>query len=94
MAKTGSSYLREAAYLPSIVGVAALSDFLRLLLDDGTAGDVDFSDEVWEGVLESRFVSRCTSRSCALTPRPERSHGRKERTWPRSLYTSKGRPGH
>ena len=53
MAKTGSSYLREAAYLPSIVGVAALSDFLRLLFDDGTAGDVDFSDEVWESVLET-----------------------------------------
>ena len=41
------------SYLPSIVGVAVLGDhLLRLLFDDGTVGDVDFSDEVWEGVLE------------------------------------------
>lgn len=41
------------SYLPSIVGVAVIGDhLLRLLFDDGTVGDVDFSDEVWEGVLE------------------------------------------
>lgn len=41
------------SYLPSIVGVAVLGDhLLRLLFDDGTVGDVDFSDEIWEGVLE------------------------------------------
>ena len=41
------------SYLPSIVGVAVLGDhLLRLLFDDGTVGDVDFSHEVWEGVLE------------------------------------------
>ena len=41
------------SYLPSIVGVAVLGDdLLRLLFDDGTVGDVDFSQEVWEGVLE------------------------------------------
>ena len=41
------------SYIPSIVGVAVLGDhLLRLLFDDGTVGDVDLSDEVWEGVLE------------------------------------------
>ena len=40
-------------HLPSIVGVAVLGDHvLRLLFDDGTVGDVDFSDEVWDGVLD------------------------------------------
>ena len=40
-------------YLPEIAGVAVLDDhLLRLLFDDGTVGDVDFSLEVWEGVLE------------------------------------------
>lgn len=40
-------------YLPSIVGVAVLDNhLLRLLFDDGTVGDVDFSHEVWTGVLE------------------------------------------
>lgn len=40
-------------YLPAIVGVAVLRDHvLRLLFDDGTVGDVDFSAETWTGVLE------------------------------------------
>jgi Protein of unknown function (DUF2442) len=40
-------------YLPVIVGVAVLRDqVLRLLFDDGTVGDVDFSAERWTGVLE------------------------------------------
>jgi hypothetical protein len=41
------------AYLPVVVGVAVLRDqVLRLLFDDGTVGDVDFSSETWRGVLE------------------------------------------
>jgi hypothetical protein len=40
-------------YLPVIVGAAVIRDHvLRLLFNDGTVGDVDFSDEEWTGVLE------------------------------------------
>ena len=40
-------------YLPVIVGAVALGEHrLRLLFDDGTAGDVDFSSQAWSGVLE------------------------------------------
>lgn len=40
-------------YLPVVVGVAILRDHvLRLLFDDGTVGDVDFTAEEWNGVLE------------------------------------------
>ena len=40
-------------YLPAVVGVAVLGDDrLRLLFDDGTVGDVDFSSNEWTGVLE------------------------------------------
>jgi hypothetical protein len=39
-------------YLPVVVGAAVVGDrVLRLLFSDGTAGDVDFSTERWEGVL-------------------------------------------
>jgi len=39
--------------LPAIVGVAVVGDYrLRLLFDDGTVGDVDFSSTKWTGVLE------------------------------------------
>jgi hypothetical protein len=39
-------------YLPAVTGVAVLGDhILRLLFSDGTAGDVDFSAERWNGVL-------------------------------------------
>jgi hypothetical protein len=39
--------------LAAVVGVAVLGDpLLRLLFDDGTVGDVDFSHEDWKGVLE------------------------------------------
>ncbi|MFY9615822.1 MAG: DUF2442 domain-containing protein [Candidatus Dormiibacterota bacterium] len=41
------------AYLPAVVGVAVIGDHrLRLLFDDGTAGDVDFSAMDWRGVME------------------------------------------
>lgn len=40
-------------YLPVVAGVAVIGDHvLRLLFNDGTAGDVDFSEERWTGVLE------------------------------------------
>ena len=39
-------------YLPVVVGVAVVGDHvLRLLLSDGTVGDIDFSAERWTGVL-------------------------------------------
>ncbi len=38
--------------MPVVVGVAVVGDrVLRLLFSDGTAGDVDFSTELWTGVL-------------------------------------------
>lgn len=41
------------SYLPAVVGVAVIGDYrLRLLFDDGTAGDVDFSSMEWKGVFE------------------------------------------
>jgi hypothetical protein len=40
-------------YLPAVVGVAVVGDYrLRLLFDDGTVGDVDFSSREWSGVFE------------------------------------------
>jgi hypothetical protein len=40
-------------YLPAVVGVAVIGDHrLRLLFDDGTAGDVDLSRMEWRGVFE------------------------------------------
>jgi len=40
-------------YLPAIVGVAVVGEYrLRLLFDDGTVGDVDFSGKSWAGVFE------------------------------------------
>lgn len=42
-----------ATYLPVVVGAVAIRDHvLRLLFDDGTVGDVDFSAEEWRGVLQ------------------------------------------
>jgi hypothetical protein len=41
------------SYLPAVVGVAVVGDCrLRLLFDDGTAGDVDLSSMEWKGVFE------------------------------------------
>ncbi len=40
-------------YLPAVVGVAVVGAYrLRLLFDDGTVGDVDFSAREWTGVFE------------------------------------------
>lgn len=41
------------AYLPAVAGVAVIGEFrLRLLFDDGTVGDIDFSSRPWTGVFE------------------------------------------
>jgi hypothetical protein len=43
----------SGTYLPVVVGVAVIRDHvLRLLFDDGTVGDVDFSAEEWRGILQ------------------------------------------
>jgi hypothetical protein len=45
--------METMTYLPAVVGVAVVGDYrLRLLFDDGTAGDVDFSSRTWNGVFE------------------------------------------
>ena len=39
--------------MPAVVGVSVVGDYrLRLLFDDGTAGDVDLSSMQWKGVFE------------------------------------------
>ena len=44
--------MSQMSYLPAVVGVAVIGDYqLRLLFDDGTAGDVDLSSMVWKGVF-------------------------------------------
>jgi hypothetical protein len=41
------------SYLPAVVGAAVIEDHrLRLLFDDGTAGDVDLSSMEWKGFFE------------------------------------------
>jgi hypothetical protein len=41
------------SYVPAVVGVAVIGAHrLRLLFDDGTAGDVDLSLMEWTGVFE------------------------------------------
>lgn len=40
-------------YPPAVVGVAVVGDYrLRLVFDDGTVADVDFSSREWTGVFE------------------------------------------
>lgn len=40
-------------YLPAVAGVAVIGRYrLRLLFDDGTVGDIDFSAKEWTGVFE------------------------------------------
>jgi hypothetical protein len=42
----------QMSYLPAVVGVAVIGDYkLRLLFDDGTAGDVDLFIDGMEGGL-------------------------------------------
>jgi len=74
--------------LAAVVGVAVLGNhLLRLLFDDGTVGDVDFSHDVWKGVLEPLRDPVYFANVCALTPRPARSHGRMGKTLLRSPCT-------
>jgi hypothetical protein len=41
------------SYLPAVVSVAVIGNYrLRLLFDDGTAGDVDLSSMDWKGVFQ------------------------------------------
>src|SRR5215475_5768144 len=48
-----SHKMEVMTYLPAVVGVAVVGNYrLRLLFDDGTVGDVDFSAEEWPGVFE------------------------------------------
>jgi hypothetical protein len=48
------------SYLPAVVGVAVIGEHrLRLLFDDGTAGDVDFSSVEWKGVFEPLHDPMC-----------------------------------
>jgi hypothetical protein len=45
--------MSSAAYLPAVTGVEVIRDHeLRLSFDDGTVGDVSFSDREWTGVFE------------------------------------------
>jgi hypothetical protein len=47
------------SYLPAVVEVAVIANYkLRLLFDDGTAGDVDFSLMEWKGVFEPLRVPK------------------------------------
>jgi Protein of unknown function (DUF2442) len=40
-------------YHPIVTGVAVVGEYrLRLLFDDGTVGDADFSSEKWVGIFE------------------------------------------
>jgi len=59
------------SYLPAVVGVAVVGDCrLRLLFDDGTAGDVDLSSMEWKGVFEPLRDPRyfATSKSIQRPP--------------------------
>ena len=66
-------------YLPAVVGVAVVGNYrLRLLFDDGTVGDVDFSAETWPGVFEP------LARPQLFRPGTSRSGGRDYRLAERS----------
>jgi hypothetical protein len=43
----------NAGYLPAVTAVEVIGEHeLRLSFDDGTVGDVSFSDRAWTGVFE------------------------------------------
>jgi len=45
--------MTNAGYLPAITAVEVVGEHeLRLTFDDGTVGDVSFSDRQWTGVFE------------------------------------------
>jgi hypothetical protein len=45
--------VKSAGYLPAVIAVEVIGEHeLRLTFDDGTVGDVSFSDRDWTGVFE------------------------------------------
>jgi hypothetical protein len=45
--------MTRAGYLPAVTAVEVIGAYeLRLTFDDGTVGDVSFSDRDWTGVFE------------------------------------------
>jgi Protein of unknown function (DUF2442) len=45
--------MTRASYLPAVTAVDVIGEHeLRLTFDDGTVGDVSFSDRHWTGVFE------------------------------------------
>jgi hypothetical protein len=45
--------MTSASYLPAVTAVDVIGEYeLRLTFDDGTVGDVSFSDRDWTGVFE------------------------------------------
>jgi hypothetical protein len=45
--------MTSAAYLPAVTAVEVIAEYeLRLTFDDGTVGDVSFSNRDWTGVFE------------------------------------------
>ena len=45
--------MTSAGYLPAVTAVEVIGEYeLRLTFDDGTVGDVSFSDRDWTGVFE------------------------------------------
>jgi hypothetical protein len=46
-------FMAGADYLPAVTAVEVIGEYeLRLTFDDGTIGDVSFSDRHWTGVFE------------------------------------------
>jgi hypothetical protein len=76
-------------YLPVVVGAAVIRDHvLRLLFDDGTVGDVDFSAEEWKGVLQPLGDPKYFAR-VRVDPNRGASPGPTAKTWPLSRCTSR-----
>jgi hypothetical protein len=49
--------MTNAGYLPAVTAVEVIGEHeLRLTFDDGTVGDVSFSDRQWTGVFEPLYA--------------------------------------
>jgi hypothetical protein len=59
---------------------------LRLTFEDGTVGDVDFTDRDWRGVFEPLRDPRISPASRSIASR-EQSRGRMASTWRPNLCT-------
>jgi hypothetical protein len=45
-------FMTNVSYLPAVTAVEVIGEYeLRLTFDDGTVGDVSFSDRQWSGVF-------------------------------------------